>query len=317
MMISLRDVTTGKVCEQCDNPAARPQRPRASRGEGSGTPSWPVLGSSATDQAPTPEHLARGAARPRRVEERGLHSARDRRVEGCAWRRPRRSACAKGRRSSITIPRYKECRVIQEAVLAAIFCTALTAGVSGAGAATSTVPSAFARTPVASDQLPGGSDGVSGEGLPSDSRRIATLQGPKRSWSVYIFKQTIRNRLLPSGSKRKPRPNICLFVFTDRQGGGGGCSPTALFFGPDGVITASSSRVLAGVASDRVARVVVVGSRGTIHEVSLSRDKGFIFNCRAYNGCACVISRLQAFDKRGNRIANENWTSRAPNCRRK
>ena len=34
-------------------------------------------------------------------------------------------------------------------------------------------------------------------------------------------------------------------------------------------------------------------------------DLGFIFNCRAYNGCACVIARLEAYDRRGNRIVDE------------
>lgn len=198
-------------------------------------------------------------------------------------------------------------------VAALVLATLTTAA---AGAATSTIPSAFARAQVASDQLPGNFQGVPGEGLPHDSRRIATLRGTKRDWSVYIFKQTIRHRFL----KPSVRPSICLFVFTHEDGGvggGGGCSPSTLFLGPTRhVSTSATGRVLAGVASDRVTRVIVIGSRGVVHEVPLSADQGFIFNCRAYNGCACVISRIQAFDKRGNRIANENWTSRAPNCRR-
>lgn len=206
--------------------------------------------------------------------------------------------------------------MVGKALLTGIVCAALTTGVSGA--ATSTIPSAFARAPVASDQLPANFQGVfhGGEGPPHDSRRIATLSGTKRDWSVYIFKQTTRNRYLnPS-----VRPNICLFVFThedDGGGAGGGCSPSELFLGPTRHVSASATgRVLAGVASDRVARVVVIGSRGVVHEVPLSPDHGFIFNCRAYNGCACVISRLQAFDKLGNRIENQDWRSRAPNCRR-
>lgn len=186
---------------------------------------------------------------------------------------------------------------------------------AGAPAQGPGLPSAFDRAPTTADQLPDNFPGVGNAGPPHHSRRIATLSGTKRQWSVYIFKQRIKNRLLQAGAK--PQVNICLFVFTDGQSGGGGCSPTALFFGPDGAITASSSRVLAGVASDRVARVVVIGSQGKTHEVPLSRDKGFIFNCRAYNGCACAISRLQAFDKLGNRIENQDWRSNAPNCRRR
>ena len=202
---------------------------------------------------------------------------------------------------------------VRTALAAMVFCASLATGVVAAYA--SNLPSAFERSPTAADQLPPTFQGVSGEGRPYASRRIATLSSTKRQWSVYIFKQRIKNRLLQSGTK--PRLNVCLFVFSDGENGGGGCSPTALFFGPDGAITASSSRVLAGVASDRVARVVVIGSQGKAHDVPLSGDKGFIFNCRAYNGCACVISRLQAFDKLGHRIANQDWRSRAPNCRRR
>jgi len=178
-------------------------------------------------------------------------------------------------------------------------------------AAASDLPSAFTRAPSAADQLPPTFTGLPGEGRPYESRRIATLSGTKRDWSVFIFKQKVKKRI-----------NVCLFVFTrERDGGGGaggGCSPSELFFGPGRRVAASATgRVLAGVAPSRVARVVVIGSRGVAHEVPLSRDKGFIFNCRAFNGCACVISRLQAFDKLGNRIANQDWRSSAPNCRRR
>ena len=190
------------------------------------------------------------------------------------------------------------------AALAAIVCASLAAGVPAAGA--SNLPSAFTRAPTAADQLPPTFPVIPGEGRPYQSRRIATLSGTKREWSVYIFRQRIKKRI-----------NVCLFVFTRGQGAGGGCSPAESFFGPGQDISASSSRVLAGVASDRVHRVVVIGTLGVAHDVPLSRDKGFIFNCRAFNGCACVISRLQAFDRLGNRIENQDWRSRAPNCRRR
>lgn len=190
------------------------------------------------------------------------------------------------------------------AALAAIVCAWLATGMCAAAA--SDLPSAFTRAPSAADQLPPTFPGISDGGRPYESRRIATLSGAKREWSVFIFKQKIKKRI-----------NVCLFVFTRGQGAGGGCSPSESFFGPGGDVAASSSRVLAGVTSDRVARVVVIGSLGVAHEVPLSRDKGFIFNCRAFNGCSCVISRLQAFDVLGNRIENQDWRSSAPNCRRR
>lgn len=192
-----------------------------------------------------------------------------------------------------------------------IVCATLTTGVCAAAA--STIPSAFARAPVASDQLPASFKGIPGEASPQDSRRVATLRGTKRAWSVYIFKQAMTNR-----QTLKKRPNICVFVFTHGQGGpggGGGCSPSESFFGPGRQVSASMGRVLAGVASDEVARVTVIGSHGVVHPVVLSPDHGFIFNCRAYNGCACVVSRLQAFDHSGRRIANQDLS--APNCRRR
>lgn len=173
-----------------------------------------------------------------------------------------------------------------------------------------TVPSAFARPETEADRLPS-TFAMPGEGLPYDSRRIASYKGTKRTWTVYIFKQRRRGFY-----QHKPaQEHICVFVF-EGGGAGGGCSPSGSFFGPGRPVNASSSRVLAGVASDQVARIAVVGSRGVVHNVPLSSDHGFVFDCRAYNGCACVISRLQAFDKRGIRIANQDWRSSAPNCRR-
>ena len=186
--------------------------------------------------------------------------------------------------------------------LAAVVCATVSS--VALAASSPNLPSVFARTAVATDRLPPTFTGFPGEGRPGDSRRIATYKGTKRTWSVYLFKQTIRGRA-----------NICTFVF-EGGGAGGGCSPTASFFAPGRQVNASSSRVLAGVASDRVARVVVIGSQGVVHEVPLSPDRGFIFNCPAYNGCACVVSRLQAFDDAGKRITNQDWRSSAPNCRR-
>jgi hypothetical protein len=48
---------------------------------------------------------------------------------------------------------------------------------------------------------------------------------------------------------------------------------------------------------------------------TFASDQGFIFNCRAYNGCACVVSRLQAFDRAGRILESQDWL--APTCRRR
>jgi hypothetical protein len=211
-------------------------------------------------------------------------------------------------------PEFRSFAVIVPMAIAVVLCAAVSSVALAASAPG--LPSAFSRPAVPADRLPRGFQGVfdRGGGLPYDSRRIATLSGTKRQWSVYIFKQRIKNRLLKSGAR--PRVNVCLFVFTDGQGGGGGCSPTAVFFGAGRQVNASSSRVFAGVATDRVARVVVIGSQGVVHEVPLSPDHGFIFNCRAYDGCACVVSRLQAFDRMGRRITNQDWVG-SRSCRRR
>lgn len=199
--------------------------------------------------------------------------------------------------------------VVQRLAIAAVVCAAVTTVALAASAPV--LPSAFSRPAVATDRLPSAfPDSLPGEGRPYDSRRIASYMGTKHAWSVYVFKMQMR------GFKQKrAREHTCVFVF-EGAGGGGGCSPTASFFGPGREVNASSSQVLAGVASDRVARVVVIGSQGVVHEVPLSPDRGFIFNCRAYNGCACVVSRLQAFDRMGRRITNQDWLG-SRSCRRR
>jgi hypothetical protein len=197
--------------------------------------------------------------------------------------------------------------VLVRLAIAAILC-AFSSSIALAAAAPS-VPSAFSRPAVATDRLPStfpGAPNVSGTQA-YDSRRIATYQDTKRRWRLYIFKQVLRGR-----------ENICLYVFQG-LGGGGGCSPTSSFFAPGRQVAASrSGRELAGVASDEVARVFVIGPRGVVHRVALTSDQGFIFTCRAYNGCWCVVSRLQAFDGQGKLITNQRWgVAPGRNCRRR
>jgi hypothetical protein len=166
------------------------------------------------------------------------------------------------------------------------------------------IPSALARTARPSDRLPSRFQALQPVGArPFGSRRIATHQdGKGRLWSVYVFKQVIRNRV-----------NICVFTLRG-GGGGGGCSPTTKFFGPVRRVVAFEGRLFAGVAADDVATVRLIGSHGAVHNVRLSRDHGFVYDCNAYNGCACLITRLQAFDKAGRLITDQDW--RGSSCRR-
>jgi hypothetical protein len=182
------------------------------------------------------------------------------------------------------------------AALGAAITVVVVAG-SARAASVPDMPSAFLRPAVAADRLPDRFETLrSGRGRPSDSRRIATyIDGKHRRWSLYIFKETIRGK-----------QNICV-VTLQQSGGGGGCDYSSHFFAPGRDVVASSGRVLAGVAADRVARVVVVGSQGRRHPINLTSDHGFIYNCRAYNGCTCVVARLEAFDKAGKLLTNQSW----------
>jgi hypothetical protein len=177
------------------------------------------------------------------------------------------------------------------------------------GGASSSVgaPSAFLRAATSADRLPGrfATHGVPGPNVsrPYDSRRIATyVDGKQRRWSVYIFKQR------KSGAEQ-----TCVFTFHS-GGAGGGCNPSAGFFSPSNQVVDGEGRVLAGVASTKVTRIEVIGTQGVVHHVPLSPDHGFVLNCRAYNGCTCVVATLKAFDSRGRLITSENWPNQS--CRR-
>jgi hypothetical protein len=68
-----------------------------------------------------------------------------------------------------------------------------------------------------------------------------------------------------------------------------------------------SGRLLSGVAGNEVARIVVVGTHGVRHTVRLTRDKGFIWDCRAWSGCSSVIAEIQAYDRAGKTIYRTRW----------
>jgi hypothetical protein len=68
-----------------------------------------------------------------------------------------------------------------------------------------------------------------------------------------------------------------------------------------------SGRLLSGVAANEVARIVVVGTRGVRHTIRPTRDKGFIWDCRAWSGCSSVIAEIQAYDRAGKTIYRTRW----------
>jgi hypothetical protein len=131
------------------------------------------------------------------------------------------------------------------------------------------------------------------------SRLVATYDGRRgRRASLYVFKTSTGE-------------TCQAFVF---NGIGGGCNPKTLFR-PDHRLAAGSGQLFAGVAADEITRVVIVGSQGVRHRVHLSSDNGFIFDCRAYNGCTCaVVDRVEAFTRTGRRVVNQRWP--AASCKR-
>jgi hypothetical protein len=167
------------------------------------------------------------------------------------------------------------------------------------GARSATLPRAFLRPRRSSDALPknssvsdtipiGNASGVTREKI-IDTRRIATYtDGRGRQALLYLL---------------RTKNEICDFTFWG-SGAGGGCSPTSEFFGGTHLVV-GTGHLLSGVADDRVARVVVVGSRGIRHPLAPSADGGFIYDCKAYNGCACVIDRVEAYDASGQVIATQ------------
>ena len=130
------------------------------------------------------------------------------------------------------------------------------------------------------------------------SRRVATYTDRRgRFAALYVVKR-----------RRNGAVELCTFLVRS-NGAGGGCSPQSQFFRPGHRVSAGSGRLFAGIAANEVTRVVLIGSRGTRHRMRLTADNGFIHDCRAYNGCACLIAWLDAYDARGHRVTHESWLS--------
>lgn len=130
-----------------------------------------------------------------------------------------------------------------------------------------------------------------------DSRRIAVHQDRRgRRATLYVA---------------KTRTQLCVVLVNSSSAGavggtGGGCSPKESFFQGRN-LSASSGRLFSGVVSNAVARVVLVGSRGVRHPLRVTADGGFIYDCRAYNGCAGLIACVEAYARNGALLSGQPW----------
>ncbi|HET8741424.1 MAG TPA: hypothetical protein VFM41_02285 [Gaiella sp.] len=120
----------------------------------------------------------------------------------------------------------------------------------------------------------------------------------------------LRRLLVARGVDAEGRSVTCQ-ILLQAYGMGSGCSPSRTFFAPGRLVAASAGRLLSGIVSGNVARVEIVGTHGRVHSVALTPDGGFIWKCRAYNGCACVVAELRAYDASGRLVTHQNWRSRS------
>jgi len=132
----------------------------------------------------------------------------------------------------------------------------------------------------------------------TDSRRIATYVDRRgRRATLYVAKGGL---------------GLCHVLVHSSPpngfgGAGSGCSPPAQFLGRGRHVAASSGRLFAGVVANEVSRVVIVGSRGVRHPVKVTADGGFIYDCRAYNGCAGLIACVEAYTRDGKLLSRQPW----------
>jgi hypothetical protein len=175
------------------------------------------------------------------------------------------------------------------------------ASTSSIAAQSSSELRAFVRAKQATDVLPAW---VHVREKVTDSRRIATyVDGRKRPAAVYVLKTA--------------DGQLChLTISTNRAGRGGsmGCGPKGSFFPRRQHVAAVSGRLLSGVVRNEVRNIVVVGSRGRRYPVRVTSDGGFIFDCRAWNGCACVVAAIEARDADRRLLSTQTWPI-AASCR--
>ena len=120
----------------------------------------------------------------------------------------------------------------------------------------------------------------------------------------------LRRLLVARGVDAEGRSVTCQ-ILLQAYGMGSGCSPSRTFFAPGRLVAASAGRLLSGIVSGNVARVEIVGTHGQVRSVALTPDGGFFWNCRADNGCACVVAELRAYDASGHLVTRQDWRSRS------
>jgi hypothetical protein len=134
-----------------------------------------------------------------------------------------------------------------------------------------------------------------------DSRRVASFTDSRgRVFRLYVA---------------KTRGGELCVMQAQSGGAGGGCSPASDFVSRNRPVAATSGRLFAGVVSNDVAKVILVGSLGRRHQVALTRDGGFIHTCRAYNGCSTLIACIESYDRNGRLLARQPWAR--PGCARR
>jgi hypothetical protein len=163
------------------------------------------------------------------------------------------------------------------------------------------------------------------------SQQLRAFQRPARAgdaiprWAVqaftprYGFLVASRRIALVSRSRRgraalylvKLERALCL-VQLDRNGGGaagGGCSPSREFLLSQRDVSAGGGDgFLHGVAGNDVARVAFVDRHGRLHPVRLTPDGGFLYVCRARNGCVDVVRAVNGYDRSGRLVSHDVWS---------
>lgn len=123
------------------------------------------------------------------------------------------------------------------------------------------------------------------------SRRIATGTGFRGHAAVYLV--------------RLKRHYTCL-LRTIHGGAGAGCSPSGEFLSASLPVQASTGgRFLSGAVANQIARVAFVDPRGRLHSLRLTPDGGFLYSCRARNGCVGLVSAVNGYNRLGKLVFHE------------